>query len=108
MKQARVVTTAFSICIALSFLTGIVILSNVKAIPKYTRMIDSGKEIVAAVLDMQLQEKNYLLYHQEAALDRVKDEIDKLVSIHKSGILRYQRHCPEVWDQCNTRLWKLI
>ena len=78
MKHTGVVTIAFSICIALSFFIGIILLSNIKAIPKYTRMIDTGKEIVAAVLDTQLQEKNYLLYHREAALDRVKDEMDKL------------------------------
>ena len=82
MKHTGVVTIAFSICIALSFFIGIILLSNIKAIPKYTRMIDTGKEIVAAVLDTQLQEKNYLLYHQEAALDRVKDEMDKLRKLH--------------------------
>ena len=82
MKHTGVVTTAFSICIALSFLAGIVLLSNVRVVPKYTRMIDTGKEIVASVLDMQLQEKNYLLYHREDALDRVKDEMDKLRKLH--------------------------
>jgi len=82
MKHTGVVTTAFSICTALSFLAGIVLLSNIRAVPKYTRMIDTGKEIVASVLDMQLQEKNYLLYHREDALDRVKDEMDKLRKLH--------------------------
>jgi hypothetical protein len=78
MKQTRVVTTAFSVCIALSFLIGTPLLLNVKDSPKYTRMIDTGKQILGSVLEMQLQEKEYLLYHQKDALDNVKDKIGKL------------------------------
>jgi hypothetical protein len=78
MKQTSVVTTAFSVCIALSFLIGTPLLLNVKDSPKYTRMIDTGKQILESVLEMQLQEKEYLLYHQKDALDNVKDKIGKL------------------------------
>jgi len=78
MKQTRVVMTAFSVCIALSFVIGTPLLLNVKDSPKYTRMIDTGKQILESVLEMQLQEKNYLLYHQKDALDNVKDKIVKL------------------------------
>ena len=77
MKQTRAVTTAFSVCIALSFLIGMPLLLNVKDSPKYTRMIDTGKQILGLVLEMQLQEKEYL-YHQKDALDDVKDKIGKL------------------------------
>ena len=78
MKQTRVVMTAFSVCIALSFLIGTSLLLNVKDSPKYTRMIDTGKQILGSVLEMQLQENEYLLYHQKDALDNVKDKIGKL------------------------------
>jgi len=78
MKQTRVVTTAFSVCIALSFVIGTLLLLNIKDSPKYTRMIDTGKQILESVLEMQLQENEYLLYHQKDALDNVKDKIGKL------------------------------
>ncbi len=78
MKQTRVVTAAFSVCIALSFLIGTLLLLNIKDSPKYTRMIDTGKQIRESVLEMQLQENEYLLYHQKDTLDNVKDKIGKL------------------------------
>jgi hypothetical protein len=78
MKQTRVVTAAFSVCIALSFLIGTLLLLNVKDSPKYARMIDTGKQILELILEMQLEEKNYLLYHKKDVLDNVKDEIGKL------------------------------
>ncbi|MBW1716227.1 MAG: hypothetical protein JRJ77_10455 [Deltaproteobacteria bacterium] len=78
MKQTGVVITAFGISIALSLLAGTLLLLNVKAIPNYTRMIDTGKQILESVLGAQLQEKNYLLYHQKDALDNVKDKVGNL------------------------------
>ena len=57
---------------------GTILLLNVKDTPKYTRMIDTGSQIVESVLQMQLQERNYLLYYREDALDNVEDEIAKL------------------------------
>ena len=82
MKQTRLVITAFSVCVALSLPIGIVFLVNVKAIPNYTRMIDTGKQILESVLGAQLQEKNYLLYHREDALDNIKDKIGNLRKLH--------------------------
>jgi len=78
MKLTRVVITAFCVGTALSLLIGTLLLLNAKAIPKYTRMIDTGRQILETVLEMQLQEKDYLLLHQEDALDNVKDEMGKL------------------------------
>ena len=78
MKLTRVVITAFSVCIVLSLLIGTILLLNVKDIPKYTRMIDTARQIVESALEMQLQERNYLLYYREDALDNVGDEIGKL------------------------------
>jgi len=78
MKLTRVVITAFSVCIVLSLLISTILLLNVKDIPKYTRMIDTGRQIVESVLEMQLQERNYLLYYREDAFENVADEIGKL------------------------------
>ncbi len=78
MKNITVVKTAFSICILLSLLIGVFLLLNVKAIPKYTRLIDNGKQILESVLEIQLQEKNYLLHQQEDVLDHIKERMGKL------------------------------
>jgi len=78
MKQTRVVITAFSVCIALSVLAAIILLLNVKDIPNYTHMLIAGKQCSDSVLKMQLQERNYLLYHQQEALGNVKENINKL------------------------------
>ena len=78
MKPSRLVVTAFSICIVLSLLTGLLLLLNVKAIPKHTRMIDTGKEILESALAMELQERDYLLSSHNEALDNVKDKISNL------------------------------
>lgn len=78
MKQTRVVITAFSVCIALSLLAGTLLLLNVKDFPKYTHMLNTGKQSCESLLEMQLQERNYLLYHQQDALSNVKEKINKL------------------------------
>lgn len=78
MRHTRVVTAAFSICIALSLLVGIFLIVNVKTIPKYTHMIETGEEIVESILQTQLEEKNYFLFHRDDSLDKVKDEMSKL------------------------------
>jgi len=89
MRYIRADVTAFSICIALSFLICTFLLLNVRAIPKYTHVIDTGKQILESVLEMRLQEKKYLLYDEENALSNVKDKIASLRSVlsfyEKSG-----------------------
>jgi len=82
MKSPRVVITAFSICIVLSLLFSILFILNIKAIPKYTHMINTGEQILASALEMQLQEKDHLLYHKQDVLDNVKDKIEKLRKLH--------------------------
>ena len=82
MKFTRVVVAAFSICVLLSFLIGIFLLINVKAIPQYIRMIDTGKQVLESVLEIRLHEKNYLLHHKEDSLDSVKNEISTLRKLH--------------------------
>ena len=78
MKQTRVVIIAFSVCIALSLLAGTILLLNAKDFQKYTHMLNTGKQSRESVLEMQLQERNYLLYHQQDALGNVKEKINKL------------------------------
>ena len=78
MKQTRVVITAFSICIALSALAATILLLNVKDLPNYAHMLNTGKQSRETVLEMQLQERNYLLYHQQEALGNVNENINKL------------------------------
>ena len=78
MKQTKVVITAFSVCIALSLLAGTILLLNVKDFPNYTHMLNTGKQGLESLLEMQLQERSYLLYHQQDALGNVKEKINKL------------------------------
>ena len=88
MKPTRLVITAFSICIALSLLIGILLLLNVKAIPEHTRIMDTGKQIVESALAMQLQEKDYVLSSHKDVLGRVKDTISnsrKLLSFYEKS-----------------------
>ena len=82
MKQAGVVIIAFSVCIALSLLIGAFLLLNVKAIPEYIHMTDTGKQILESVFEMQLEEKNYLLQQQKDVLDSVRDKIADLRELH--------------------------
>jgi hypothetical protein len=94
MKYIRADITAFIICIALSLLICTFLLLNVKAIPKYTHMVDTGKQILESVLELQLQEKNYLLYNQKNVLDNVKDKLSNLRGLlsfyEKSGFSENQ------------------
>lgn len=84
MKHAKVVTTAFSICVALSFLIGIPLLLQVKAISNHTRAIETGERIIESVLEMESQEQAYLLYHHEDVLEEVKDRISGLRKLQSS------------------------
>jgi hypothetical protein len=84
MKHTKVVITAFSICIALSFLIGTLLLLQVKAISKHTRMVDMGEQILESVLEMESQEQAYLLYHREGLLDKIRDRIRGLRKLQSS------------------------
>ncbi|MDY6988487.1 MAG: hypothetical protein SWQ30_10560 [Thermodesulfobacteriota bacterium] len=90
MKYTTVVKTAFSICTLLSLLIGVVLLLNAQGVEKYSRMIDTGRQMLETALTMELHEKSYLLREEEKALDDVKDKIGMLrrfVSTYeKSGI----------------------
>jgi len=92
MKNVSVVKAAFSACILFSLLIGAVLLFNIKAIPEYTRLIDSGKQIIDSVSELELLEKNYLLYFQHDVLDSVKDNIgdirEVLTSYEKSDFVK--------------------
>ena len=90
-KGQQVVKVAFSICTALSLLIGALLLFNVKAIPKYTYLNKAGKEILETVIDMHLEEENYLVYNQEDAFHNVKDKINKLRKLFSS----YEKSIPD-------------
>ena len=90
-KGQQVVKVAFSICTALSLLIGALLLFNVKAIPKYTYLNKAGKEILETVIDMQLEEENYLVYNQEDAFHNVKDEINKI----RKKLSSYEKSIPD-------------
>jgi len=78
MKYTAVVKTAFSICTLLSLLISVVLLLNAQGVEKYSRMIDTGRQMLETVLTMELHEKSYLLREEEKALDDVKDKIGTL------------------------------
>jgi hypothetical protein len=84
MKQTGVVIIAFSFCIALSLFIGSFLLLNVKAIPEDIHMMDTGREALESLLEMQLGEQNYLTHHQKDALDDVKDKMADLRKLHAS------------------------
>ncbi len=84
MKQTGVVIIAFSFCIALSLFIGSFLLLNVKAIPEHIHMMDTGREALGSLLEMQLGEQNYLTHHQKDALDDVKDKMADLRKLHAS------------------------
>ncbi|MFV9645200.1 MAG: hypothetical protein ACNYWU_05190 [Desulfobacterales bacterium] len=81
MKNIKEIKIAFTICVVLFLIISAIILLNIRAIPKHTNLIDSGKQIQTLVLEMKLQAKSYLLYHHEDALDNVKDKIGELREI---------------------------
>lgn len=105
MKNTRVVKAAFSTCILFSLLIGTVLLFNIKAIPKYTRLIDSGKQIIYLVSELKLHERNYLLHHQHDVLDDVKDNLNnirkRLTFYEKSGFANKQPNLFEfvAWEE---------
>jgi len=84
MKHTKVVFTAFSICIVLSLLICIVLLTQVKSVHKYSHMVDTGRQIVQLVVEMQLEEQTYLLRHHEEVLGNVGERIDRLRKLHTS------------------------
>ena len=92
MKNTRVVKAAFSTCILFSLLIGTVILLNIKTIPEYTRLNNSGKQIIDSISELKLLEKNYLLYLQNDVLDDVNailDSIRKILTFYeKSGFTK--------------------
>ncbi len=99
MKNTKIVKVAFSVCILFSLLIGTVLLLNIKAISKYTLLIDSGKQIIDLVSKLKLLEKNYLLHLQHDVLDDVKNNLDKirkrLAFYEKSGFANKQ---PELFE----------
>jgi len=78
MKHAKVVITTFCICIGLSFVIGTLLLLNAKAIAKNTRLVDTGKQILESVLELESKEKAYLLHQQVDMQKDVKDRIENL------------------------------
>jgi hypothetical protein len=105
MKHAKVVITAFCICIALSLFIGTLLLLQVRSIPKYTRMVDTGKKIIESVLEMESQEQAYLLEPHQQVLDDVGDtlvQLRKLQSFYeKSGLTKEQTEFLgfEAWEE---------
>lgn len=88
MKKPSFVKTAFLTSIGLSLLFGTLLFLNARSIPKYMGLMETGKHILKSVLEMQLQEQNYLLHHQEDALENVRDKIGrlrKLVAQHEKS-----------------------
>jgi hypothetical protein len=92
MKNTKIVKAAFSTCILFSLLIGAVLLFNIKAIPDFIRLINSGEQIRCLVSESKLQKKNYLLYHQHDVIDSVKDNIgdirEILTSYEKSDFVK--------------------
>jgi len=78
MKKTGLAKTAFLLAIAVSLLLVTLLWPNVKAISKYTSLIETGKQILQFVLEMQAQEQSYLLHRNEDALVHVKDKIGSL------------------------------
>lgn len=92
MKNTTVVKATFSTCILFSLLVGAVFLFNIKAIPNYIHLINSGKETIDLVSELKLQERDYLLYHNNKVLSSVKDNVgairEILSSIEKSDFVK--------------------
>ena len=105
MKHTKVVITAFYICIVLSLLIGTLLVLQVKAIPKYTRMVDTGKQLIESVMEMESQEQAYLLRYHKDVLDDIRDRIDKLRKLQSSyeeaGLTRERTEFLEfgVWEE---------
>ena len=78
MKNSKLIKIAFSVCIFISLIFGSIVLLNIRAVPEYTHMMNSGKQMHQLILEMKLQAKDYLLYNQKDSLDNVKDKISEL------------------------------
>jgi CHASE3 domain sensor protein len=78
VKNIRFAKIAFLIAIGLSLMLGTLLSSNVRAIPNYTGLIETGRSLLKSVLEMQAQEQGYLLHKHEGALEAVKNEIEHL------------------------------
>ena len=78
MKLTKVIIGAFGACTALSLLIGSFLLVQIKSISDYGGMIRTGEEIRRTVLDMEIQERGYLLQHHENAIDNVRNSIGNL------------------------------
>ncbi len=76
MKNSKLIKIAFTVCIFISLIFGSIILLNIRTVPEYTHMMDSGKQMHQLVLEMKLQANDYLLYNH--SLDNVKDKISEL------------------------------
>ncbi len=90
MKNVKPAIIAFSICTVLSIVMGAFLLLNVRNIPGAGLMLDSGKQIMESVLEMRLQENNYLLNRNENALEHVRDktgELRKLISPFEKSVM---------------------
>jgi len=92
MKNTKIAKAALSTCILFSLLIGAILLFNVKAIPNFIRLINSGKQIIYLVSELKLQKKDYLMYHQTDVLGSVKDNIGNirkiLTSYEKSDFVK--------------------
>jgi len=80
MKHAKVVITTFCICTGLSLIIGTLLLLNAKAIAKNTRLVDTGKQILVSVLELESKEKAYLLHQQ---VDMQKDVKDRIANVRR-------------------------
>lgn len=89
MKNIGIAKTAFLVAIGLSLLLGTLLSSNVRAIPKYTGLIETGRSFLKSILEMQTQEQSYLLHRHADALKAVRNETGHLrklvVQQEKSG-----------------------
>ena len=78
MKNSKLIKIAFTVCIFISLIFGSIILLNIRTVPEYTHMMDSGKQMHQLVLEMKLQANDYLLYNQKDSLNNIKDKISEL------------------------------
>ncbi|MBW2568607.1 MAG: hypothetical protein JRD93_10925 [Deltaproteobacteria bacterium] len=78
MKNSKLIKIAFTVCISFSLIFGSIILLNMRDVPEYTHMINSGKQMHELALEMKLQVKNYLFCNQKDSLDNIKDKISEL------------------------------
>lgn len=80
-KKHQVLKVVFSICTAFSILIGTIAFFNVRAMPKYYSLNKAGKEILETIIDMQLDEQNYLIYNKQDSLHNAKDKISKIKKV---------------------------